>query len=77
MLSQIKVYLVAGLGILTAVFYALFQREKAKRADEHKEIAEHTAEKTKDATGAMVQGLNNEEKIKNAKRDSDKRDHFT
>lgn len=78
MLSQIKVYLIAGLGILTAIFYALFQREKAQRADEHEQIAKHTAKKTKDATDALVDGLAKEEKVKNEKVDPDSpRDHFS
>ena len=76
MLGKIKVWIVAGLGVLAAIFYALFQREKAQRADEHAQIAEHSAKVTKDATDAMVDGLAKEDKIRNENTPSQPRDHF-
>ena len=76
MIAKIKLFLIAGLGVVTAVLYGLLQRQKTQQADEHAQIAEHSAGKTKDAAEAMVAGLEKENNLENI--DPNKpRDHFS
>jgi len=78
MFSKLKIYLVAGLGFLTAVFYALLQKEKAARADEHAEIAETSRKTQEKASDALVDGITKEQQVTNEKIDPTKpRDHFS
>ena len=72
MLSQLKTYLLAALGLVSAVFAALFYREKAKEGERAK-AAQKVQEKASDA---LVEGLENEQKVKNEKVDTSKRTDF-
>ena len=78
MFTKIKVFFAAAGAIVMAILYALLQKEKAERAEEHEEIAEHSQKVTADATNAMVDGLTKEQEAKNAKVDTDPADrtHF-
>ena len=77
MIGKIKIWGLAILSFLVAVFYALFQRESALRAKE-KLDGEIQARKTSDTTNkAMMDGLNNEqEALHEASKPVIKRDGF-
>ena len=65
-------YSVAALGVLSAVFAALFYREKAKHQESLKDGIDAARETEAKATDAMIEGLENE----NADTDI-KPDHFS
>lgn len=67
-----KIWLFAGLAALSAILYALLQREKASRAEAEKNGLEKARETEQKATEAMTKGLENESNT-NVKPD---RSHF-
>ena len=75
MLAKIKVHLTAGLAFLTAIFAALFYRERSKFKDAQLK-GEQSARKTEQqATEAMIKGLKNEAEINQNNNPVD-RDYF-
>ena len=77
MIGKIKTYALAGLAILASIFYALFRSQQALRAKE-KLKGQVQARKTEaKAADAMVEGLEKEREVKNAKVNTTKRDHFS
>lgn len=73
MLSKLKVYALAALGALSALFAILFYRGKAKHEQAVREGIEKARETEKKAVNAMVDGLKEEQDavdtIDNSKRD--------
>ena len=77
MFSQIKLYLIAGLGILASVFAALFYRKSAQFESAKLDGVEKARETENKATDAMVDGLKNEQEEINEAANSTKRDGFS
>ena len=63
MLSKLKTYVIAVLGVISAVFFGLFYREKAKHEKAVRKGVEKAREVEKNATEALLEGLENEGKI--------------
>lgn len=76
MLNKIKLFLVAGLGIAAAIFYGMFQREKAGRLEDRAEAQEAKDEVEQLGVEAMVSGLEKQQEIRNEEIDTSRRDHF-
>lgn len=77
MLSSLKTYGIAILGIVAAVFAALFYKSKAKYEGAMRKGIEQQRATEKKATDAMVKGLNREKEArKNAKDAIASRSHF-
>jgi len=74
-LSTVKYYIMAALGFGVVVLYALLQSEKKERAQEKLKGIKKARETEKKATNAMVEGLQNEQDVKD-NIDTSKRDHF-
>ena len=79
-LSTIKAWGVAILGVLAAIFFGLFQHQRAKRKGEQLNRVKTARETEKKATDALVGGLTKEQQaLENAKikvGKSKRRDHF-
>ena len=71
MFAKIKIMLVAGAGIVMAILYALLQKEKAERADEHAEMAEASTDAVTKNMKAINEGQERENEIRNAEIDTD------
>jgi len=65
MLSQIKTYALAALGVLAAIFGFMWQMTRAKHEKALKQGIEGAREVENKATDAMVEGLEAENEIKN------------
>jgi len=74
-LGKIKTFALAILGVASAVFFGLFQMERAGRQSDKRKIAEKSQEVTEKATQAIIEG----EKAKEKARESDDSDgdYFT
>ena len=77
MLTKIKAYITAAASVAAVIFYALFQRQKAARAEEKAEREEAVREYQQAGYEALVGGLKNEERAKNEKVNTARRDHFS
>ncbi len=77
MLSKVKVYALAILGVVAAVFGFMWQLTRAKHEKALKNGVEKARKTEQKATGAMIEGLENEkqETIK-ASKPSSTRDDF-
>lgn len=76
MFAKIKLFGMFALSIAAAILYGLWNREKYKRQKEHAMGLIKKQKVEGDATKAMVEGLNNEQKAVNDL-DTSKRDHFS
>lgn len=77
MLNSLKTYVIAALGIVAAVFAALFYRSKAKYEGAMRKGVEQVRKTEQKATNAMVNGLNREKEArKNAKDSIRNRSYF-
>lgn len=65
MLGKLKTYALAILGVLAAVFGFMWQMTRAKHEKALKRGIEEAREVENKATDAMIEGLENEEQIKN------------
>ena len=77
MIARMKAYIAAGASILAVVFYAMFQKKRADRAAEALEREEAAREYEQAGSEALIGGLTREERAKNEKVDTVKRDHFS
>jgi hypothetical protein len=62
-MEKIKIYALAALGFLSAVFAALFYREKANHQEALKEGLEAARDTENKATDALIEGISDEQKI--------------
>ena len=75
MLSKLRTYALAILGVLAAVFGFMWQMTRAKHEKALKKGIEEAREVEQKATNAMVEGLENEQKeIKDAKNNTSRSD---
>jgi len=65
MFNTIKTYALAALGILSAVLAALWQHSRASHANDKLAGEKASREVENKANDAMIEGLENEETIKN------------
>lgn len=77
MIAKLKLYAIAALGFIAAVFSALFYREKAKRQEGLKEGSERARKTESKATDALVKGLENEQKAVKKAKSNTKRTDFS
>ena len=63
-LSTIKSYAVIGLSLAAALFFGLYNREKANRQKEKIKGIQQARKTEKEANKAMMDGLKNEQNIK-------------
>lgn len=77
MLTKIKFFFITVGSIAMAILYALLQKEKAERADEHEQIAEATLKQKTKSNDAYIEGMENEAEVKNAKVTDSIVDHFS
>jgi len=77
MLSKIKIGIAAAGAFIMAILYALLQKEKKERADEHAQIAESSAKTDKKVTQAVIDGAKRQDDIQNEDIDTTRRDHFS
>lgn len=77
MWTKIKIGLAAGGAFVMALLYALLQKEKAERADEHEQIAKVSRETTTKNAAAIVEGARRQNGILDENIDTDKRDIFS
>lgn len=66
MLSSLKNYALAALGLAAAIFAALFYRSKAKYEGAMRKGVEQARKTEQKATDALTSGLNNERKARDA-----------
>lgn len=74
MFAKIKIALAAGAAVVMAILYALLQKEKAERADEHAQIAEETQGTLRENAEAIAEGARRQNGILNEDIDTDSRD---
>ncbi len=65
MLSTVKYYIMAGLGFLVVVFYALLQSERLSTAQDKLKRAKSTRQTEKRVNKATLEGLQRERDSKN------------
>ena len=76
MLAKLKLIGLSILGVATALFYALLQREKKERAEEEVKTTQAARKYEKAASDALSDGLQKEAKVSNEKPDTDIVNHF-
>lgn len=78
--TKIRLFVLSGLAILAAILYGLLKSEKARRAKDKLDRAKLAVKVQRQATVAMVRGINRESKeVENARikvGKSARRDHF-
>jgi len=76
MISTIKTWLLGIASVLAAVFFGLFQSQRAARAKEKLNASEKARKTEKKATSALLGGLKNEQEASDAKVGNSTRNHF-
>ena len=71
MWTKIKLIAAAGAALLVTILYALLQREKAGRAEEHADMAEASTEAVKKNLKSINEGQKREDEIRNAEINTD------
>ena len=76
MISTIKTYAIAALGVLSSILAVLFYRGKATQERDKRKAQEAARKAEQKATEALVEGVEREKEAEHGKVDPAKRDHF-
>ena len=77
MLNKLWGYIAAAGALVAAIFIAYFKGSQAKANEIKAETEEAAREYQNAGSEALIGGLEDEQKVKNEKVDTDKRDHFS